>query len=392
MAKLNLTDVSGGYNLVATYNANNAAIEAAMENTLSRDGTTPNTMSADLDMNSQRITNVAEPTNNADAVPKSYVETRLTAVAGGDQDWNTAVNYDVVGFWSFDNGLLVGESSTLTIEHTNAANYVDLQCGGTDFNITANGVCISADWTGFTGFINFWDGTTLRLWDADDNDWFTIDHDGTKVTLTTGGSDAGNVPILFNGTDGIQFGDNIYLNTGGVTPAVSGYGQLYTDSNTEELNFRDADNHISSLSKQVKIKSADETVNNSSTLQDDDDWASFKVQTGGRYRMTVRAKLVQGNATPGIRMKLVCPTATETNPLVHAWVESSTARDFTVTTAGFEVLLSSTAGTNYLEYVCEFDVTVIADTSVKIQWAQQSGHASNTVLSQNSSAILERID
>jgi len=58
MAKLTLDDISGGYQTAAAYNANNALIEAALENTLSRDGTTPNMMDADLDMNSYDINNV----------------------------------------------------------------------------------------------------------------------------------------------------------------------------------------------------------------------------------------------------------------------------------------------------------------------------------------------
>lgn len=57
MAKLTLTDITSGFDLSA-YNANNSLIEAAIENTLSRDGTTPNTMSADIDMNSNDLNNV----------------------------------------------------------------------------------------------------------------------------------------------------------------------------------------------------------------------------------------------------------------------------------------------------------------------------------------------
>ena len=63
MAKLTLTDLtslsSNEANAVSTINANWALIETALENTLSRDGTTPNTMSADLDMNSNDILNVS---------------------------------------------------------------------------------------------------------------------------------------------------------------------------------------------------------------------------------------------------------------------------------------------------------------------------------------------
>lgn len=68
MAKLTLTDITTGYASAAAQNANNALIEAALENTLSRDGTSPNTMSAQLDMNSQRITNLPNAVNNSEPV------------------------------------------------------------------------------------------------------------------------------------------------------------------------------------------------------------------------------------------------------------------------------------------------------------------------------------
>jgi len=61
MAKLTLTDISNisgaESTAIANINSNSAAIEAALENTLSRDGTTPNQMNADLDMNSNDIIN-----------------------------------------------------------------------------------------------------------------------------------------------------------------------------------------------------------------------------------------------------------------------------------------------------------------------------------------------
>lgn len=62
MAKLNLSGVSNllGNPVSAqnTINGNNERIEQAFENTLSRDGTTPNQMEADLDLNNNDIINV----------------------------------------------------------------------------------------------------------------------------------------------------------------------------------------------------------------------------------------------------------------------------------------------------------------------------------------------
>lgn len=68
MAKISLTDITSGYLSTATYNANNTLIENAIEKQLSRDGTSPNTMSANLDINSNKVVNISDGTNNQDAV------------------------------------------------------------------------------------------------------------------------------------------------------------------------------------------------------------------------------------------------------------------------------------------------------------------------------------
>lgn len=64
MAKLILNDVGNLIDATTaknTINNNSVAIETAMENTLSRDGTSPNTMGAALDMNSNQVVNLPQP-------------------------------------------------------------------------------------------------------------------------------------------------------------------------------------------------------------------------------------------------------------------------------------------------------------------------------------------
>lgn len=68
MAKLTLTDITSGYGTATKINANNTAIETALENTLSRDGTSPNEMQAELDMDGFGILNVGPPSAGSSAV------------------------------------------------------------------------------------------------------------------------------------------------------------------------------------------------------------------------------------------------------------------------------------------------------------------------------------
>lgn len=77
MSKLTLPDIgnlANGSSARTAINDNFAAISEALDNTVSRDGQTPNQMEADLDLNSHKLINVADPVDDLDAVNKRSVE------------------------------------------------------------------------------------------------------------------------------------------------------------------------------------------------------------------------------------------------------------------------------------------------------------------------------
>lgn len=80
MSKLVLSDLANLQNessVISTLNNNNTAVETALENTLSRDGTSPNTMSADLDINGNQILNLPDPVDPTDVVRLQDLEDAL---------------------------------------------------------------------------------------------------------------------------------------------------------------------------------------------------------------------------------------------------------------------------------------------------------------------------
>lgn len=84
MSKITLTsleNLQSETTAVQAINENFAAIEAAFDLVLSRNGATPNQMTAPLDMNSQRIINLPEPINDTDAVRLADI-TNLQGPAG----------------------------------------------------------------------------------------------------------------------------------------------------------------------------------------------------------------------------------------------------------------------------------------------------------------------
>lgn len=74
MTKVTLDDLANLTNetsAIGTINENNDRVVAAIDNTLSRDGSTPNQMEADLDMNSNRILNLPPAVSSGEPVRKA---------------------------------------------------------------------------------------------------------------------------------------------------------------------------------------------------------------------------------------------------------------------------------------------------------------------------------
>lgn len=85
MSKITLNDLANLQNeasAVSTFNANNTLVETAMENTLSRDGTSPNQMGADFDMNSHRILNLPAAVDPTEPVRLAEFEQGVPGPAG----------------------------------------------------------------------------------------------------------------------------------------------------------------------------------------------------------------------------------------------------------------------------------------------------------------------
>ena len=111
----------------AQINDNFKALQEAIENTLSRDGTGPNYMDADLDMNSYRIINSANPTEDNDIVNLKYVEERI---GGAVEASKTAVSAASQAASSAQSALVSSTNAINTLRNAeeqlnNTITYVD---------------------------------------------------------------------------------------------------------------------------------------------------------------------------------------------------------------------------------------------------------------------------
>jgi len=80
-----LTNLQNETSAVNTINNNSAAIEAAIENTLSRDGTSPNEMNANLDMNNYRVFNLPAATSPTEPIRKLEFDNLTADISNAGQ-------------------------------------------------------------------------------------------------------------------------------------------------------------------------------------------------------------------------------------------------------------------------------------------------------------------
>lgn len=212
--KITLTDLANLQNentAVNAINTNSEIITLAMNNTLSRDGTAPNQMQANLDMNSNHILNLPTPTSSFDPIRVMDVS---TINSGG-----ITVS-----------PLPVGGTTGQVLAKTNNTNFAvewdtnhDIPAGGTTNQIlskTSNTDYATAWSTNHPLIVGGTSGQVLAKNSSTDYD----------VHWTTGGG-GGTSQDLFNVMDFGAVGDGVTNDTGAIaaamTAAIAKHGVVY---------------------------------------------------------------------------------------------------------------------------------------------------------------------
>lgn len=200
MSKINLSNVNSLQNestALSVINGNSQTIQLAMDNTLSRDGSTPNQMGALLDMNSNPIINLPAPTSNymplrlIDAQTLNGGGTVITSplppggTTGQVLAKNSGVNYDVI--WSSTvAGGAGGSVNSVQYNSSGGFNGVSLAAGQTIQG--TSGVPAAA-------FPTMVDVTTMGI----DNSGIAVVASALQVAINTITA-AGKVVYIPNGT------------------------------------------------------------------------------------------------------------------------------------------------------------------------------------------------
>lgn len=156
MAKLTLSSLLAGFRATNKLNENFDNIEAAIENTLSRDGTGPNAMLAPLDMNSQQILNLPAPTTANSAVRKVDLDNAVISGGGGGGGAVDSVNgkTGVVVLVPSDIGAAVAGSGVTSVNGATGAVTAVASVNGSTGAVTVTPAGIGALATTTRGAIN----------------------------------------------------------------------------------------------------------------------------------------------------------------------------------------------------------------------------------------------
>lgn len=147
MSKLSLSNLASGFRSSNKLNENFQAIRDAFDNTVSRDGSTPNQMLAPLDMNSQRIINLAAPVNLNDAARLQDIADNLNRVATLQVYPDNPIDYDEA--FSVLGRVVEVDSRgvTTSVPASKNYNYIGIRNGGNDNNFTINADALAAGYT-----------------------------------------------------------------------------------------------------------------------------------------------------------------------------------------------------------------------------------------------------
>src|SRR5258705_867553 len=238
----NLSSLSNEQAAIALINVNNDTIEAAWDNTLSRDGTSPNQMLSSLDLNSNRIFNLpfpassTEPLRKADFVsaggvinvvgitgPVSTTNTALARWSGtaGAALLNSAITTDTTGNLFMPATTQINfNAGDVTIAHATDALSFNGATNGYSFD---NKMTVGGLLTLSVGQIAFpasqvASANANTLDDYEEGTWTPVDASG--ASLTFGGGTAGSYTKIGNLV--IATGQIVYPTTANGSSAIVG--------------------------------------------------------------------------------------------------------------------------------------------------------------------------
>jgi len=225
-----LTDINASYGGISKLNSHLDKIQTAFQNTLSRDGSTPNHMLADIDMNDNQLVNLSDPVLAHHAATKLYVD---TLAFGGEINLNVAGRVRHVATYAEMQALTVADNGLTNGDVIITAGRLAANDGGLGLwyyssgsAATTNSATVLASTSGASGrFLRTYDSGQFQLawWGARGNNVDCTTEFNTAVAdiNTLGGGEA----RLDRGTTRLD-GQASILGSNIKIKGVAGFGSL----------------------------------------------------------------------------------------------------------------------------------------------------------------------
>ena len=301
-----------------------------------------------------------------------------------DFDVNGHSSLRIEGMTEADSGLVMSDGAAVRWEDRAFANAVWLQNEGVG---------------GGSGTLTFRTASTANMVFAGTG----IQLNNSGLTNAVGLTQLGS-PTRMNVSNAARLQGSLYmLESATADTDVASDGQLWTKTATpNELWFTTDDGDDIQItsgtalasggsSAVTKVKTADESVTSSTTLQDDDHFTGWTLTAGQRYKMT-GYWYVSGNSTGDMKMDAVFTQTPQNGRKTGFWTFIGDYDDASNNPIEQLMQMLFVSGT---EFTIHWDMIFQANAStggtLKIQWAQNTSDATATILREGSWMTLEEI-
>lgn len=173
----------------------------------------------------------------------------------------------------------------------------------------------------------------------------------------------------------LETNNHTYIGDTGFRTRIGWTAQLLSDHGASTFNILTSENRL------LKLKTADETVNNSTTLQNDNDLL-VAVQKSTEYLLRLHLE-VDSNTTADFKFALILPSGatligtvfSDANPSLSAVAQVADLA------SGHAVILS--VNPTVIEVVAKLIMSTTAG-NVQLQWAQNTADVSDTIVREES--------
>ncbi|MBI4066480.1 hypothetical protein HY411_02075 [Candidatus Gottesmanbacteria bacterium] len=197
--------------------------------------------------------------------------------------------------------------------------------------------------------------------------------DGTNIDISSAGA------VTLTGNLVLSADPNEGISGGGLTNCITSTSKLLWSASTNKFScgIDDAGGTV------LVEKEADETVNNSNTLQDDDH-IKYTMIANTAYAVEVSISYTSPTASPDFKYAFTIPTSATMSLMGQGFTTTTNVANCRIITSGSACSLTGNAAPDWIITIVGIVQTAGTAGDLQFQWAQNTAQEENTVVKKNS--------